>query len=576
MQIGRGKQRLLIENLPEAFVRRALLRLKADRVIARIWEHDHTVWKETSGEISNRLGWLHSHREMVNSFQSIHDLVEQVRAEGYARVLLLGMGGSSLAPEVFRRTFGIRNGYPDLDVLDSTDPGAVLDKEKRIDPHKTLFVVSTKSGSTVETISLMKYFYNKTLAAVGKKNCGRHFIAITDPGSGLEKTAKELNFRNIFLNDPDIGGRYSALSYFGLVPAALIGADLKQLLDNAGVMAVNAQASSCPLKGENTPAWLGAALGTTGNSGRDKITLILSSAIRSFGAWIEQLVAESTGKEGKGLLPVEGETVLAPEFYANDRLFVYFRLAGDETADAKVSSLTEAGHPVIRLDLEDKYNLGGEFFRWMMATAVAGWAMGINPFDQPNVESAKVLAREVVSAYQDKGELPALSPDLKIDGFEVYCGYAAEDLQQVWRKLFDEANPGENEAKGRSYVAIHAYLRPDPETDRLLQRLREKIQTIYRLAVTVGYGPRFLHSTGQLHKGDAGNGLFVQLTAGAPADLPIPDQPGGDRSSISFGLLKTAQALGDRQALLDAGRKVIRFHFDRDIQTAMDKLTGAL
>ncbi len=575
MEIGRVKHRIVSENLPDASVQEVLERMKSDRIIDRMWQHDHTVWSDRAGEISNRLGWLHSHRAMAESLESIYGLVEQVRADGYTGALLLGMGGSSMAPEVFRKIFGVRDGYLDLEVLDSTDPGAVLEKEKRNDPQKTLFIVSTKSGGTVETISLMKYFYNTTLKSVGLEDVGKHFVAITDPDSGLEKTAKELSFREIFLNDPDIGGRYSALSYFGLVPAGLIGADLEQLLNHADAMACNAGASNCPVEKDNTPAWLGAALGALGNSGRDKVTLVLPPPIQPFGAWIEQLIAESTGKKGKGLLPVVGENLAAPEIYANDRLFIYFRLKGDGTYDQKVDTLKQAGYPVILLNLQDKYDLGGELFRWMMATAVAGWAMGINPFDQPNVESAKVLARDMVSAYQDRGSLPPMKPDLEVDGIEVYSGDTADNLQQAWREFFKKAHSGENEGRGRSYIAIQAYLKPGPETDRALQRLRDKIQISSRMAVTVGYGPRFLHSTGQLHKGDGGKGMFIQLTADTPYDLPIPDQPGEDRSSISFGVLKSAQAQGDRQALLDAGRQVIRFHLDQDIAGAIEKLIEA-
>ncbi len=576
MEIGRNKYRLLNENLPLAYIQEALHQLKKDRIIERIWEKDHTVWSDRPEEIADRLGWLESYHLPAESLREIQELVEQARSAGYTDALLVGMGGSSMAPEVFSRVFGAQDGWLELHVLDSTDPGAVLDMQKRLDPYKTLFIVSTKSGGTVETVSLMKYFYNTTVKAVGIENTGEHFIAITDPGSSLEKAARELNFRKIFLNNPHIGGRYSALSYFGLVPAALTGVDLEKLLQNAEAMAVTARTSKNPLEGGNTAAWLGAALGILGDRGRNKITLILSPPIQPFGAWIEQLIAESTGKDGKGLLPVDGETLAEPESYAFDRLFIYFRLDGNTVPDDKVLHLKDAGHPVIQLSLQDKYDLGGEFFRWMMATAVAGWAMDINPFDQPNVESAKILARDMVSAYRDRGELPAFKSDLEVDGISVYAGFGADDLAQVWRDFMLQANPGTDESKDRSYVAIQAYLKPNPETDRVLQVLRDTIQTRYRMAVTVGYGPRFLHSTGQLHKGDAGNGLFIQLTAAEPEDVAIPARAGIKQSSISFGVLKAAQALGDRQALLDAGRKVIRFHFDRDIKAAIEKLAGAV
>ncbi len=579
MKIGSDQYSITVDNLPADFVEEELGRLKADRIIERIWERDHSVWSAIPTEISNRLGWLQSHRVMAEKLPEIINFIEQIRTEGFKQALLLGMGGSSMAPEVFRKIFGLRDGFLDLDILDSTDPGAVLEKENNIDLHKTLFIVSTKSGGTVETLSLMKYFYNKSLHALGSESAGKHFIAITDPGSGLEKTAKELAFRKIFLNDPDIGGRYSALSYFGLVPAGLIGIDLKRLLQSAEEMAMKARDFGLQVKGDNTPAFLGAILGALSKRRRDKVTFIATPEVMPFGVWLEQLLAESTGKEGKGLVPVVGETIRYPEAYAGDRLFVYFRLNNDSTYEDKVKHLKETGHPVICLSLQDIYGLGGEMFRWMMATAVAGWSMGISPFDQPNVESAKVLAREMIANYHEKGELYLPGPDLKFDNVEVYLApenSGAEDLKQAWRVFFKL--PGQDTIKGRkpSYVSIQAYLQPGPETDLALQGLQNKIGSLYQVAVTVGYGPRFLHSTGQLHKGDAGNGLFIQLTSESPQAVPIPDQPGRDQSTVDFGLLIRAQALGDRQALLEAGRKVISFHLGDDDTTAINKLMELL
>jgi hypothetical protein len=447
---------------------------------------------------------------------------------------------------------------------------------EEFDVSKTLYIVSTKSGGTVETASFMKFFYNEALKRVGADKAGEHFIAITDPGSGLESTAKELNFKKVFLNDPDIGGRYSALSYFGLVPAALIGMDLVLMLERAAVMAQNAAGSNCPVSGDNTAARLGAVMGELALAGRDKLTLIVAPPISCFGAWVEQLIAESTGKEGKGIVPVSGETVGLPDKYGHDRLFVYLRLNGDDTHDASVQALRDDGRPVVQLNLRDQYDLCGEFFRWEMATVIAGMCLGINPFDQPNVESAKVLARKMVAAYQKEGKLPRLTPAFQSEGITVYSDLTADSISEVSQKFLSLAALGEDEAVGRSYVAIQAYIKPSPETDVLLQKLQTKIQQQYRLAVTVGYGPCFLHSTGQLHKGDGGNGLFVQLTADLQKDLPIPDQAGGSTSSISFGVLKNAQARGDRQALLDGKRHVIRFHLGSDIAGALKTLTQAL
>jgi glucose-6-phosphate isomerase len=560
----------------QAKVDAALTELKASRVMQRIWEHDHTVWKTDPTEITNRLGWLHSPKVMMDALPEINAFVDEVRVAGFTHALLLGMGGSSLAPEVFRFTFGAKKGYLDLAVLDSTDPGAVLEHARRLNPAQTLYIVSTKSGGTVETFSFFKYFYNLVAPAVGKQNAGDHFIAITDPGSGLADTAKEYSFRKTFLNDPNIGGRYSALSYFGLVPAALIGVDTALLLERAAAMACNSEGYISPSTGDNSAAALGAIMGELACAGRDKVTLIASPPIANFGPWAEQLIAESTGKEGKGILPVDGETLASPEVYGTDRLFVYQRLEGDSTYDEKVGALIKAGHPVVQFNLRDLYDLGAEFFRWEMATVVAGRRLAINPFDQPNVESAKVLARNMVAAYQKDGKLPELAPTLRSNGITVYADKFSRNASEALKSFLARADRGHEHGAKRSYVTLQAYVKPGKETDAALHALRSKIQTSWRLATTVGYGPRFLHSTGQLHKGDAGNGLFIQFTADVPEDAAIPDKAGEEKSSISFGVLKMAQALGDRQALLDAGRRVIRFDLGKDVVAALQKLAEAI
>jgi len=536
----------------------ALADMKEQQIISRIWAHDHTVWKPEPTEITNRLGWLHIAEVMSDNLHRLQTLVDAVRADGYSHALLLGMGGSSLAPEVFRKTFGVRDGYLDLAVLDSTDPNAVLAQADRLDLTQALFIVSTKSGGTIETLSFFKFFYNRVAEAVGAERAGEHFIAITDPGSKLADLAKQYNFRATYLNDPNIGGRYSALSYFGLVPAALIGVDIELLLERAMTLACNCESCNCPVEGDNRGGQLGAVMGELAKAGRDKVTLITSPAISSFGDWVEQLIAESTGKEGQGILPVVGEPLAPPAVYGDDRLFVHLRLdgsteltTGDNEADAAIKALEEAGHPVVHLRLRDRYDLGGQLFLWEMATAVAGHRLSINPFDQPNVEAAKVLARQMVATYQAQGTLPDDEP--------------APLTAQALEDFLDQADAGDpSTGSGRSYVAIQAYVTPRAEADSALLALRTRLRDRYRLATTVGYGPRFLHSTGQLHKGDAGNGLFIQFTADAPQEVPIPDQAGSPDSSISFGVLKMAQALGDKQALLEAGRRVIRFHLGAD------------
>lgn len=536
------------------------------RIIPRIWKFDYTVWKDQPTEITNRLGWLDSPEVMDDAIPEMRKLVDEVRKEGYTHALLLGMGGSSLAPEVFRKTFGVKKGYLDLAVLDSTDPGAVANFAQNFDPQKTLYVVSTKSGGTVETLSFMKFFYNQVQRAVGTENTGSHFIAITDRGSGLEPVAKELNFRKIFVNDPNIGGRYSALSFFGLVPAALIGMDLALLLQKASDMA---RLCHEPENAKNPGAWLGSIMGSLANTGPDKLTLVTPQQLSSFGAWVEQLIAESTGKDGKGILPVDGEKVLSPEFYGEDRLFVYLKLKNDNAFDKEIKSLADAGHPIVQLHLDDLYDIGGEFFRWEIATAIAGSILQINPFDQPNVESAKVLARKMVDSYKKAGKLPETKPVFQENDVSVYGDVSSGSVTEA---LTDFLFQGILAGKNRGYVAIQAYLQPTPEITDKLQQIRTKIQKKYKTATTVGFGPRFLHSTGQLHKGDAGKGLFVQFTADSENDVPIPDEPGNDQSSISFGVLKLAQALGDRQALIDAGRKVIRFHLGKDVPGGLGRI----
>ncbi len=563
-------------NLPLDLLGKELDRLKKEDVVSRIKEHDYTVWKDEPDEITNRLGWLTVHQDMKKYLGDINGFVEEVRGAGYNQALLLGMGGSSLAPEVYRRIFGVRKGYLDLTVLDSTNPAAIIEKEEQLNYDRTLFIVSTKSGGTIETISLLKYFYNKVQKKDGANDAGKHFVAITDPGSDLENLARKLKFRRIFFGDPDTGGRYSALSSFGLVPAALIGLDCEQLLAKANHISEQSTSVSFDPDNHQHPAWLGTALGVMGKRGRDKITLFFSPSLRPFGAWIEQLLAESTGKEGSGLLPVDGEEIKSPEFYTHDRLFIYSHLAGEPDENQRITALMESGYPLIILKLQNSYDLGREMFRWMMATSVAGWVLEINPFDQPDVEKAKVLAREMINSYLTKGSLPTLQPDLMTEDVALYAGSPASSLEQAWQNFFCSAESGDSENRSRSYIAIQAYLKSDPITNSALHALREKIETSLRMAVTVGYGPRFLHSTGQLHKGDAGKGLFIQLTADPTNDLPIPDKPGDNRSSVSFSVLLKAQALGDRKALINAGRKVISFNISGDISTVIKRLTASI
>lgn len=528
--------------------------LEKEKIVERIWKKDFTVWGNKPDEISNRLGWLESIETTSKAISEIEEFVASVRKEGYTNALLMGMGGSSLAPEVFRLTFGVKDGFLDLSVIDSTHPDAVKEFAEKLNPKKTLFIVSTKSGGTIETISFMKYFYTKTVNDLGKNKAGNHFIAITDPGSGLESMAKDLNFRKIFLNDPDIGGRFSALSLFGMVPAALVGVDIKNFIKRAGSMV-----NDCKNMRDNSASKLGVLLGVLGTEGIDKLTFISSPQIKYFGAWAEQLIAESTGKNAKGILPVDLETIHSPKEYSKDRLFVHLKLKDDSTYNKDIDNLKDAGFPVIEIELDDIYDLGKEYFRWGFATAFAGWVLGIQPFDQPDVESAKVQARKMMKEFTETGKLTELASVFREKGVSVSGKIKADNLKDALDTFLSIIE------EDKSYVAIQAYLKPDDETTDQLQILRTTIQTKYKVATSVGYGPRFLHSTGQLHKGDSGNGLFIQIIDNPINDLPIPSEPGSNENEISFSVLIKAQALGDREALLSNGRNVITFNLGSDV-----------
>jgi glucose-6-phosphate isomerase len=545
-------------------------------LIGRIWAHDHTVWKPEDTEIADRLGWLHCPGRMIGAIPELTEFTEELRHEGVTDCLLLGMGGSSLAPEVCRHIFGVRAGFLNLQIMDTTHPDSVAEVSRSLRPESTLFLVSSKSGGTVETLSLMNYFYNFAEEILGRGNAGRSFAAITDPGSGLEKAGMKLGFRKIFLNDPDIGGRYAALSYVGLVPAALIGMNLELFLKRAEEASAGAalkRASEHP--GANSAAWLGTAMGVCSREGRNKLTLVASSSVSTFAAWAEQLIAESTGKEGKGIVPVVGENVYGPEAYRDDRLFVYLKEAGGDGLDRRVAALAAAGHPVIQITLEDLYYLGGEFFRWEMATAVAGHVLGVNPFDQPDVESAKLRAKQAVEVFRSDGGLPVRNLISVGDGIGVIADSAPDSASGALAEFLEAALLNENDNNSRPYLSIQAYLPPGPEVDRALHVLRESIRENFRVPVTVGYGPRFLHSTGQLHKG-GGEGLFVQITSESEVDVPIPDSAGEPDSSVSFGVLIRAQSIGDSQALIDSGHKVLSFHLNGDVPEKIQSLAGGL
>lgn len=564
--------------------------LDQQQAAARIWQHDASLWKSDAAiqeKIKDRLGWLTVADTMQAQRNEIADLVNQVRQAGYKSAVLLGMGGSSLCPEVLRLTFGTAPGYLNLFVLDTTDPDTIHAVEQQIDLQTTLFIVASKSGSTIETLSHFKYFFDKESKLQGEK-AGEHFIAITDPGTSLEKLARDNHFRHIFSNPPDIGGRYSALSFFGLVPGGLIGVDLEQLLSRAQQMMAECGAEHDAQ--HNPGLWLGAIMGTLSKKGRDKVTFAISPEIYSYGYWVEQLIAESTGKEGRGLLPVEGEVLGVPAVYGNDRLFVYLRLQNGDNAelDRQIKALQEAGNPVVQIDLKDRYDLGGEFFRWEMATAVAGLFLDINPFDEPNVQESKDNTKRLLTQYQQEHRLPEPQPvitygkvdirDQRATGQAPVQGNVAigSSLIQVYGKenggqnLADYLHNFLSQVRPGDYIAIMAYIQATERAHDALQALRIHLRNTYKVATTVGYGPRFLHSTGQLHKGGPNTGVFIQITGDIKQDADIPGEP------YTFGVLKEAQALGDLFSLDSHQRRNIRLHIAEDIAQGLQIVEQSL
>jgi len=479
------------------------------------------------------------------------------------------MGGSSLCPEVSRMTFGILPGWPELHVLDSTVPAQVRAFEQQVDLSKTLCLVASKSGSTTEPLVFQKYFFDRMKEVVGDK-AGDHFIAITDPGSLLEGLARDLGFRAIFPGIPEIGGRYSALSNFGIVPAGLMGVNVEHLLSRA--LRMRHSCDACIPAQDNPGMRLGATLGLLAKAGKDKLTVIASPAISDLGAWLEQLVAESTGKEDTGIIPVDGEPLGSPDQYGQDRLFAYVRYSEkpDIDQDAKVTALEKAGHPVIRVEVADLINLGEEFFLWKMGTAVAGMVLGINAFDQPNVQESKDYTKAYLDEYKQSGTLPESQPFLTEGDLRLYADesnhqalHGANTVDQVVTAQLGRVQPGD-------YVAINAYVERSDAAQQVFQRIRSRVKEVKKVATTLGYGPRFLHSTGQLHKGGPNSGVFIQVTCDDQKDLPIPDEP------YSFGVLKAAQALGDMKSLTSRNCRVIRVHIGADIQKGLERLEQAI
>jgi transaldolase/glucose-6-phosphate isomerase len=564
----------LKSSLPEtlaAAVKTTMSDWQSDGKMQRLWQRDATLW--TGSDEASWLGWLDITEEQIAHPVELRNIAKEVWSAGFKDVLLLGMGGSSLCPEVLGMTFGKIAGYPDLHVLDSTDPAQVKSFENKIDIARALFIVSSKSGSTLEPNIFKQYFFERTKQAVGADKAGSHFIAITDPGSKMQQVAEADRFRHIFFGRPSIGGRYSALSNFGMVPAAVMGVDTKKFLDRTQEM-VRACGPSAPVE-ENPGAVLGIVLGTAARNDRNKVTIITSPDISDLGAWLEQLLAESTGKVGKGIIPVDREELAAPEVYGNDRVFAYIHTehATHVGVDAKVAALEKAGHAVLRISMADIYDLGAEFFRWEIATAVAGSIIGINAFNQPDVEVSKIATRNLTSEYEKTGSLPAEEPVVEDDGLKLFTDEKnAADLARAAGG--DKSLAGYLKAHlGRigtgDYFAVLGYIQMNAEHEKNLQAIRHAVRDKKHVATCLGFGPRFLHSTGQAYKGGPNSGVFLQVTCDDALELPVPQQ------KYTFGVVKAAQARGDFQVLAERGRRALRVHL-HDVGAGLATLAAAV
>lgn len=536
----------------------------------KLWARDASLW--TGQDEANWLGWLDIVERQQKDLVAFRSLAADIQKAGFESALLLGMGGSSLCPEVLAVTFGRQPGFPELHILDSTDPAQVKAAEERVDLRKTVVIVASKSGSTLEPNILKQYFFERMQQAVGKENAGKHFIAVTDPGSKMEQVAMGDGFRRIFHGDPRIGGRYSALSNFGAVPAAVMGLDVSRLL-TAAKRAVDACHVSDPEK--NPGVLLGLTMGVAAKAGRDKITFFISPELHDLGAWAEQLIAESTGKQGKGITPVDRERIASPDHYGKDRLFTYIRLENsiDGKLDAKVDALEKAGHPVVRLTVPETYAIAGQFFYWEIATAVAGTVLGINAFNQPDVEASKIETRRLTEEYEKTGKLAEHEPLLSAGGIRLYAGAeyagvlkaaaAKPDLESYLKAHLGQLKAGD-------YFAALAYVEMNAAHEAAIQEFRHRVRDAKKVATCLGFGPRFLHSTGQDYKGGPNSGVFLQITADHARDVAIPG------AKYTFGVVIAAQAAGDLAVLESRGRRALRVHLGPDVEAGLKTLGAAI
>jgi transaldolase/glucose-6-phosphate isomerase len=557
-------------KLPEklaAGVATALDDWKKNDKVARMWKGDASVW--TGADEGKWLGWLTVTEEQLAKIEALKNIATDIAKSGYQHAVLLGMGGSSLCPEVMRMTFGKIPGHPEMHVLDSTDPAQIKALESKLDLSSTVCIVSSKSGGTLEPNIFKQYFFQQVKNKVGPAEVGNRFIAVTDPGSKMQHVAEADKFRKIFMGLPSIGGRYSALSNFGMVPAAVMGVNVVKFLNSTEEMvkACGATVSA----GDNPGVILGAILGAAANQGRDKVTIVASPGIFDLGAWLEQLLAESTGKIGKGIIPVDREDLGKPDVYGQDRVIAYLRLdhASDAAQDAAIDALEKSGQPVVRIGLPDIYNLGQEFFRWEIATAVAGAIIGINAFNQPDVEASKIETKKLTSEYEEKGHLPPETPFFEADGLKLYAddknaaALKGASLVEVLKKHLDRVHASD-------YFGVLGYVPMNEQNEKTLQSLRMGVRDKKKVATVLGFGPRFLHSTGQAYKGGPNSGVFLQITHDHADDIPVPDQ------KYTFGVVQAAQARGDFAVLAERGRRALRVHLGPDVHAGLTKLSAAV
>ena len=541
---------------------------KKNDKVRRLWQCDASLW--TGTDESKWLGWLGITQEQLAHISALQEIAADIKKAGFKHALLLGMGGSSLCPEVLRMTFGKIEGYPELHVLDSTDPAQIKALEAQVDLSSTICIVSSKSGSTLEPNIYKQYFFERIKEKVGDAEVGNRFIAITDPGSKMQAVAQRDKFRKIFAGVPSIGGRYSALSNFGMVPAAIMGIDVSKFLTNTAEM-VKACGAASPAD-TNPGVLLGMIMGVAANLGRDKITIAASPGISDLGAWLEQLIAESTGKLGKGIIPVDREPLAKPDTYGSDRVFAYLRLetAPNKSQDSAIDALEAAGHPVVRIAVDNIYNLGQEFFRWEIATAVTGAVIGINAFNQPDVEASKIETKKLTSEYEKSGKLPDESPFFEGDGIKLYADEKNTDALKGRPRLVEVLKAHLGRIGAGDYFALLGYITMNDANEKALQAIRLAVRDKKKVATVLGFGPRFLHSTGQAYKGGPNSGVFLQITCDDAVDLPVPDQ------KYTFGVVKAAQARGDFAVLAERGRRALRVHLGKDVAAGLATLTKAV